>query len=128
VLEVREMPAAWLLLGSFRHLESACVDAETIREKLHIEQLWVREAIEGRWFGGLRRALQCFVDSCAARVSGSVTWRLANGRATTRSIVAAHPLYVTNRESWEADSIAAESGAFRSPSVTNHHGTIHALH
>jgi argininosuccinate synthase len=127
VLEVREMPAASLLLSSYRHLESACVDAETIRAKQHVEQLWVREALEGRWFGGLRRALQCFVDSCAAHVTGSVTWRLARGRATTRSIIAAQPLYVTNRETWEATSIAAETAALPARQFTNN-GTIHAVY
>ncbi|MFE7935648.1 argininosuccinate synthase-related protein, partial [Streptomyces sp. NPDC057456] len=60
VLEVREMPAASILLRSYRHVESAVTGAEEMREKMHIEQLWVREAIEGRWFGQLRQACQSF--------------------------------------------------------------------
>lgn len=112
VLEIREMPAAWLLLASYRHVESACLDAELVREKRHLEQVWVREALEGRWFGELRLAVQSFVDSCAVRTSGSVTWRLRTGGADTRSITADRPLYLRDREAWEERAISAESAAF----------------
>ena len=102
VLEIREMPAAWLLLPSRRHLEAAVLQPETIREKIHVEQLWVREVLEGRWFGDLRQASQSFIDSCAAAVSGRVTWRMRPGTAQTCSIVAENPRYLRNRETWEA--------------------------
>ncbi|MGW3117779.1 argininosuccinate synthase-related protein [Streptomyces sp. NPDC001107] len=108
VLELREMPAAALLLKSYRHLETATLGAETIREKMHIEQLWVREALEGRWFGELRRAGQAFIDSCAAQVGGTVRWRLGQGSAQTRSIVAHSPRYLRNREDWEEQSAHAD--------------------
>lgn len=109
VLEVREMPAAWLLLRSHRHLETATLDGALLREKLHIEQLWVTEALEGRWFGVLREACQAFVDRCSAPVTGSVRWTLDGGRASTVSVIAERPLYVRDRESWERDAIRAES-------------------
>lgn len=108
MLELREMPAAELLLRGYRHLETATLDAETIREKMHLEQLWVREALEGRWFGDLRTACQSFIDSCAARVTGSVRWRLRPGTAETRSIVAAAPRYLRDREDWERESSRAD--------------------
>ncbi|TWV53479.1 argininosuccinate synthase [Streptomyces misionensis] len=108
VLEIREMPAARLLLASRRHLETAVLEAETLREKIGVEQVWVREALEGRWFGELRLACQAFVDSCLAKVNGTVGWRLSAGRAETTSIVADHPRYLRDREAWERRSIAAE--------------------
>lgn len=101
VLEIREMPAACLLLRSYRHLETAALDAETIREKMHVEQVWVREALEGRWFGELRAACQKFIETCAERVDGAVRWRLTAGSAQTTAIVADRPLYLRNREDWE---------------------------
>lgn len=104
VLEVREMPAAWLLLRSYRHLETATLDAETIREKMHIEQIWVREALEGRWFGELRDSTEAFIIRCASRVTGSVKWRLKEGTAETSAIVAEQPRYLRNREVWERTS------------------------
>ncbi|MFB7754439.1 argininosuccinate synthase-related protein [Streptomyces sp. NPDC056121] len=105
VLELREMPAAWLLLHSYRHLETATLDAETIREKMHLEQVWVREALEGRWYGHLREATQSFIDVCATKVTGTVRWRLHPGHADTQSIVAQHPLYLRDREEWEKSSL-----------------------
>ncbi len=106
------MPAAWLLLSSYRHIESACLDAELIREKRHLEQVWTREALEGRWFGELRLAAQVFIDACAARTTGSVTWRLRTGGADTRSIAVGSPLYLRDREQWEERAISAESAPF----------------
>ncbi|MGW2027129.1 argininosuccinate synthase-related protein [Streptomyces decoyicus] len=106
VLELREMPAAWILLRSYRHLETATVDAESIREKMHIEQIWVREALEGRWFANLRRASQSFIDACASQVTGTVRWRLRDGTADTLSIRAEHPLYLRDREAWERRATA----------------------
>ncbi|MFJ2707691.1 argininosuccinate synthase-related protein [Streptomyces sp. NPDC087428] len=114
VLEIREMPAAWLLLRSYRHLETAALEAETVREKMALEQLWVREALEGRWFGELREAAQAFMAFCAHRVSGSVRWRLTHGGAETRSITADAPRYLRDRESWERESARVEAAPFRS--------------
>ncbi|MGW4024401.1 hypothetical protein [Streptomyces sp. NPDC005009] len=112
MLEIREMPAAWLLLSSYRHIESACLDTELTREKRLLEQVWVREALEGRWFGELRLTVQSFVDACAARTTGSVTWRLRNGGADTRAVTVPSPLYPRDREAWENRAIAAESAPF----------------
>lgn len=111
VLEIREMPAAWLLLRSYRLLESAVLLAETIREKMHLEQLWVREALEGRWFGELRSAVQSFMDACARPVTGSLRWTLTPGGAETRSIMADKPVYVRDREAWEHQSVRSELGS-----------------
>ncbi|TCO61898.1 argininosuccinate synthase [Actinocrispum wychmicini] len=102
VLEAREMPAAHVLLAGFAHLLSATVDAETIREKLHLDQLWVREAVEGRWFGRLRVAAQEFISSVSAGVSGTVRMKLTGGQASPVSIRARAPLYLRDRGSWDA--------------------------
>jgi argininosuccinate synthase len=108
VLEVREMPAASILLRSYRHIESAVTEAESMREKMHVEQLWVREALEGRWFGALRQACQSFIDVLASQVTGNVRWNLSMSGAETVSINADNPLYVRSREAWERNSIKAE--------------------
>ena len=112
VLEIREMPAAWLLLRTYRHLETATLEAEMMREKMHVEQLWVRESLEGRWFGRLHLALQSFIDVCAAQVTGSVRGKLAPGGAETRAIVADNPRYLRDREAWEKYSIRRENAPY----------------
>ena len=104
VLEVREMPAGCLLLYAYRQIESATVPAETVREKLSLEQVWTREALEGRWFGTLREAAQAFITSVARRVTGQVTYRLDRTGMTVLSVRAPEPLYIRDRDSWERDT------------------------
>jgi argininosuccinate synthase len=106
VLEVREMPAAHVLLHAYRHLETACVDAEAIREKMSMEQIWVREALEGRWFGTLREAAQQFISSLAKHVTGVVSYHLDWRTLEVNSIRAARPLYICDRDTWEKQKAA----------------------
>ena len=101
VLEVREAPAAHILMNAYRHLETAILDAELIREKISMEQIWVREAIEGRWFQDLRGAAEGFISATALRICGTVEYRLRQGAADVCSIQADHAKYLTDRDSWE---------------------------
>lgn len=103
VLEVREAPAAAVLMEAYRHLECATLDAELLREKQAMEQLWVREAIEGRWFGALRQAAEAFIASTATAVSGTVQFRLRPGAADLCAVRAQRPLYLTDRDGWERE-------------------------
>ena len=101
VLEIREAPAASLLMDAYQHLEMASLDAELLREKIHIEQLWVREAVEGRWYGPLKAASEAFISNIAQYINGSVSYRLANGTSQVTSIIASKPLYLKERDHWE---------------------------
>jgi argininosuccinate synthase len=101
VLEVREAPAATLLMDAFRHLETAVLDAELLREKVAMELLWTREAVEGRWFGTLRQSVDAFIRHASDKVTGTVTYRLRQGAMDLCAIKASHPLYLTDRDSWE---------------------------
>jgi argininosuccinate synthase len=101
VQEVREMPAAHVLFDVFRRIESACVSAECIREKIQIEQVWVREAVEGRWFGPLRQASQAFIDNLSSQVTGTVIYRLEPQNMHVVSLSAERPLYVRDRTQFE---------------------------
>ncbi|ONH34706.1 MULTISPECIES: argininosuccinate synthase domain-containing protein [Protofrankia] len=97
VQEVREMPAAMLLMDAYRRLEQATHPASCIREKMHIEQLWVQEAVEGRWLSPLREASQSFISTIAASVSGSVRYLLSENRILLRGLTADAPRYVRDR-------------------------------
>jgi argininosuccinate synthase len=109
VLEVREAPAACVLMDAYRHLETATLDAELVREKITVEQAWVREAIEGRWFGDLRQACDAFIAQTSLRVSGRVEYRLRAGAADVCSIKAEQPRYLTDRDRWERLAARARS-------------------
>lgn len=104
VQEVREMAAATILLDAYRRLEAACVPSESIRAKLSVEQIWVREAVEGRWFGVLREAANAFVQSIAQHVSGEISYRLSDRNLEVVSVVARKPLYARDRGPIESSS------------------------
>lgn len=97
VQEVREMPAAYVLLDAYRRLESGCLGAESIREKMHVEQVWVREAVEGRWYDPLRNAADAFISSMARHVTGRVSYRLGPNKLELSSLQAERPLYIRDR-------------------------------
>ncbi len=118
VLEVREAPAAHILMDAYRHLETAILDAELLREKISMEQVWVREAIEGRWYDELRCAAEGFIATTAPHISGSVEYRLRKGAADVCAIKADCARYLTDRDNWEK-TVAAVRGSHRL-------GTLHA--
>ena len=110
VLEIREAPAALALMAAFRHLEMATLPAELLREKSGMEQLWVREAIEGRWFGSVRRACDAFINEATVGVSGQVRFTLSAGSIELAGLRADEPAYLTDRDAWEV-AIAGQRGA-----------------
>jgi argininosuccinate synthase len=104
VQEVREAPAAFVLFDAYRRLESGILSAEEIREKLHIEQLWVREASEGRWFGKLRKACQSFIYELAVNVTGEIRYILSNEGISLNYMKAKCPLYIPDRQDYEINA------------------------
>jgi argininosuccinate synthase len=95
-----------------RHLETACLSERLIREKMDVEQTWLMEAVEGRWFGVLRSAAQAFIESSTNRVNGTVTWTLNQRSEDTVSIRAQEPLYLRDREDWEMESVQTEKEGY----------------
>lgn len=107
VLEIREAPAATLLLEGFAQLASATVEVETLRWMRTLGEALIMEAVEGRWFRGLREALQAFLQVSADRVSGDVRFTLRNGGFELAGLKAVSPLYIRDREQWEYAKAAA---------------------
>ncbi len=108
VQEVREMPGAYVLLDAYKRLESGIFSSEVIREKMCLEQIWVREAVEGRWFNPLREAAQAFIQSISQKVTGVAHYQLMNNRMTLLGIKVDKPLYVRSRENFEEKLIEQE--------------------
>lgn len=107
VLEVREAPAAALILEAFAQLASATVEVETLRWMRTLGEALIIEAVEGRWFRTLRKALQSFLEVSADRVSGDVRFALRNGGFELAGLKAVSPLYIRDREQWEYRKAAA---------------------
>lgn len=107
VLEVREAPAATLILEAFAHLASATIEVESLRWMRTLGEALIMEAVEGRWFRGLRKALQSFLEVSAQRVSGDVRFTLRSGGFELAGLKAVSPLYIRDREQWEYAKAAA---------------------
>lgn len=96
--EIREMPGATLLLDAISHLESAIFPYDTLREKSHIDQLWVKEALEGRWFSPLKQAAESFINELSQHLNGIVQYRVSQGNLQLTGIKAKNGLYGKQRE------------------------------
>ena len=101
VLEVREAPAAAIIMDALRHLEIATLDSITLELKQSLEQRWVREAVSGQWGSKSHAMCDAAIASALDGVCGSVTYNVDQKRFLPCSIVAQDPRYVRNRDEWE---------------------------
>jgi argininosuccinate synthase len=100
-LEIREAPAAAIILDALRHLEIASLESKTLELKQRLEQKWVQEAIAGHWGGACHTMCAVAIQSALKEVSGSVTYHIDHTRFLPTSIVAQSPRYIRDRDQWE---------------------------
>jgi len=110
VLEVREAPAAFILMQALRHLETATLSANSIILKQALERSWTLEAVEGRWKSDVKAAAEAGILSLTQRVTGNVRFDIDHQSCLPSSIRADRPLYITDRDAWEIEK-ARERGA-----------------
>jgi argininosuccinate synthase len=79
--EVYEAPGALALITAHQELETLTVERDLARYKRQVEQRWSELVYDGLWFSPLRRALDAFVDTASAHVTGEVRMTLHGGRA-----------------------------------------------
>lgn len=103
VLEVREAPAAAIIMDALRHLEVATLDSNSLELKHQLEQKWAREAISGQWGSTSHTMCEAAIASSLNGVGGRVTYDIDHQRYLPCSIVAQNPRYVRNRDDWEAE-------------------------
>ncbi|MBB4642965.1 argininosuccinate synthase-related protein [Rhizorhapis suberifaciens] len=101
VLEVREAPAATIIMDALRHLEVASLDTNALVAKQRLEQDWVQEAVAGRWDSTVHRMTSAAIKNSLSAVSGSVKYLIDERRFTPTSIIADKPLYIRDRDLWE---------------------------
>lgn len=104
VLEVREAPAAYILLESLNQLLNAIHTHSTIVVKSQLEQVWTREASEGYWYGALRVAIDSFNAVIMSEITGEVTFRLSGNECVCIGLKANKPLYTLDRDLLELAS------------------------
>ncbi|CAG8981040.1 hypothetical protein HYALB_00008194 [Hymenoscyphus albidus] len=103
VLEVREAPAAAIIMDALRHLEVATLDSNSLDLKQQLEQNWVREVIAGHWGSMCHTMCGAAIASSLNAVNGSVTYNIDHRRYLPCSIVAQNSCYVRSRDDWEKE-------------------------
>lgn len=101
VLEIREAPAAAIIMDALRHLEIATLETKTLELKQQMEQKWTREAISGHWGGECHSMCDAAIASALSGVGGSVTYTIDQKHFLPCSIIAQNPRYVRSRDQWE---------------------------
>ena len=100
-LEMREAPAAVIIMDALRHLEVATLETKTLELKQQLEQQWIREAISGHWGSVCHSMCDAAIMSALDGVIGSVTYQIDHTRYLPCSIVARNPRYIRDRDHWE---------------------------
>ncbi len=80
--EIYETPGLLLLIKAHKELESITLNADVLDFKNLVEKKWGQLVYQGFWFGPLKQALDCFIDSTQKSVNGKVKIRLHKGNAT----------------------------------------------
>lgn len=118
VLELREAPAACVLMKAYKHLEMAVHDSELLKNKMVQEQIWVTEALEGRWNSSLQKAASAFIQNTITKVTGIVSFSMSQGSLNLSAIKAERPLYLIDRDNWEVE-VAYLRSLRRIPSISS---------
>lgn len=78
VLEVREDPAAAVIMDALRHFELATLESKALDLKQELEQKWAREGIAGRWGSTCHIMSDAALASSLVDVSGGVTCNISH--------------------------------------------------
>src|SRR6478752_738727 len=79
--EVYEAPGAMTLITAHQELESVTMERELARFKRTADQRWAELVYDGLWYSPLKRALDTFVTTSQASVTGDIRLTLHGGRA-----------------------------------------------
>ncbi|HEY8458925.1 MAG TPA: argininosuccinate synthase, partial [Blastocatellia bacterium] len=90
---VYETPGGTLLLAALRELESLCLDRESALYKEIVAHKYAEMVYFGQWFTPLREALDAFVNSLMAPVSGDVKLKLYKGNVIVAGRTSPNTLY-----------------------------------
>ncbi len=101
VLEVREAPAAFILLEALTQMINATFNHATVVVKSQLEQIWVREASEGNWYNPLKKAIDSFNQELVKHVTGAVSFNLSHLECTCIGVQTRTQAYCIDREELE---------------------------
>lgn len=91
--ECYEAPGALALIMAHRALEDMCLEREVLRYKLHIEQDWATLVYNGQWYSPLKHAMDAFLATTQACVTGKVRLKFYKGSCTVTGRESDYSLY-----------------------------------
>jgi argininosuccinate synthase len=91
--EIYECPGSLALILAHADLETVTLERDLLREKARLEPRYAELVYDGLWFSPLRRALDAFIETTQAPVTGDVRLRLEPGRCFVVGRRAPHGLY-----------------------------------
>ncbi len=98
-----ETPGGTLLMAALQELESLTLDREVAHFKQQIALKYAEMVYYGLWFTPLREALDAFVNSAVATVTGTVTLRLYKGNIAVAGRTSPYSLYQTGLAAFTMD-------------------------
>jgi len=102
---VYETPGGTLLMTAHRELESLTLDRATLHYKDILAGKYAELVYNGQWFTPLRKALDAFVDSTQARVSGTIRLKLYKGNVIIAGRRSPFSLYREDLATFSHDEI-----------------------
>jgi argininosuccinate synthase len=97
---VYETPGGTILYEAHRALEQLCLERDLYHYKHQVAIKYGELVYYGQWFHPLREALQAFVDTASAVVTGTARVKLFKGRATAVGARSPLSLYDTSLASF----------------------------
>lgn len=101
--EIYETPALLVLINAHRDLESLTLTGDVTRYKRGIEQTYGELIYQGLWYSPLKTALDAFIQTTQATVSGTVRIKLFKGNATIVGRRSDNSIYAPDLATYGAD-------------------------
>ncbi|MGD9797612.1 MAG: argininosuccinate synthase, partial [Acidimicrobiia bacterium] len=101
--ETYECPGSLALLMAHADLESVTLERDLAREKARLEPRYAELIYDGLWFSPLKEALDAFVESSQAFVTGEVRLRLEPGSCRVTGRRSPHSLYDYGLATYDAE-------------------------
>lgn len=102
---VYETPGGSILVTAHKELEYLCLDRDTMHYKESVAARYADLVYAGQWFTPLRQALDAFVNSTQASVSGDVRVKLYKGNCTVVGRRSPNSLYDPELATFGADQV-----------------------
>jgi argininosuccinate synthase len=108
---IYETPGGTVLHLAHRDLEGICMDREAMHLRDSLIPKYAQMVYNGFWYAPERESLQAMIDSCQARVTGTVRMKLYKGQAYPLGRKSPFSLYNPAMATFEEDDVYDQADA-----------------